>query len=297
MTIIPREFVTTAIAYVNGPPHAGHAQEYVLADAIVRHRRRLGHDVRFQSGTDDNSLKCLRAADAAGTTPTALAAHNALAFEQLARTLHVPFDDFVKTSADARHTPAVQKLWRACADAGDIYRRSYARLYCVGCEQFFAPGELLGNLCPEHAAPLEHVEEENYFFRASRHGARIRALIEDDTLRIRPEARRREILGFLAHGLNDFSISRSRARARGWGIEVPGDPAQIVYVWFDALANYVSGLGYATGDAAFDRYWQSAARRTHVIGKGILRFHAAYWPARSQGPSAGTPRGRLDPGR
>jgi methionyl-tRNA synthetase len=279
MTLIPTDFVTTAIAYVNGPPHIGHAQEYVLADAIVRHRRRAGSRVRFQSGTDDNSLKTLRAADAAGTTPRALVAHNAIGFEQLARTLRVGFDDFLKTSSDVRHAPAVQKLWRACADAGDIYRRRYSGLYCVGCEQFFADGELPDNLCPEHAAALEHVEEENYFFRASRYGARIRQLIADDTLRIRPETRKHEILGFLARGLNDFSISRSRARARGWGIEVPGDPEQVVYVWFDALANYISGLGYATGDAAFDRGWQRARRRTHVIGKGILRFHAAYWPA------------------
>lgn len=279
MPTLPADFVTTAIAYVNGPPHIGHAQEYVLADAIVRHRRRSGRDVRFQSGTDDNSLKSVRAAEAAGTTAAALAAGNAANFEQLARTLHVPFDDFIKTSSDVRHAPAVRKLWRACADAGDIYRRSYAGLYCVGCEQFFADGELPGNVCPEHSAALERVEEENYFFRASRYGARVQALIDDDTLRIRPESRKREILAFLARGLNDFSISRSRSRARGWGIAVPDDPAQVVYVWFDALANYVSGIGYAAGDPAFDRYWQQAARRTHVIGKGVLRFHAAYWPA------------------
>jgi methionyl-tRNA synthetase len=272
-------FVTTAIAYVNGPPHIGHAQEYVLADAIVRYRRRSGHDVRFQSGTDDNSLKSVRAAALAGTAPADLVARNAGHFQALAAALNVSFDDFVKTSADPRHFPAVFALWHACARAGDIYRRHYRGLYCVGCEQFFGDGELTDNVCPEHALPLEIVEEENYFFRASRYGTRIRELIAGDALCIRPQTRKNEILALLGRGLNDFSISRSRARAHGWGVPVPGDPEQVIYVWFDALANYVSGLGYATGGPLFERYWQGAARRTHLIGKGILRFHAAYWPA------------------
>ncbi|HMJ15615.1 MAG TPA: methionine--tRNA ligase, partial [Polyangiaceae bacterium] len=275
----PRSFVTTAIAYVNGPPHLGHAQEYVLADAIVRQRRRQGWDVRFQSGTDDNSLKTVRAAASAGTTPALLVAENSASFTRLAGTLDVDFDDFVKTSSDRRHAPAVAELWRACARAGDIYPRAYRGLYCGGCEQFFAEGELESNFCPEHATALEAIEENNYFFRASRYGEHVRRLVEADVLHVRPAARKHEILGFLERGLADFSVSRPRARARGWGIPVPGDPEQVVYVWFDALANYISALGYAGDPSLLERYWTPSTRRTHVIGKGILRFHAAYWPA------------------
>lgn len=272
-------FLSTAIPYVNGSPHVGHALEFVIADAIARHRRRLGADVRFQSGTDDNSLKSSRAALSAGVTPDALVARYAAEFQHVAASLGVVFDDFVRTSADARHAPAVERLWNACARAGDIERREYRGLYCGGCEQFFSDGELAGNQCPEHAAPLEQVAETNYFFRASRYGGAIKRAIESNRLRIEPRERRREVLRFLEDGLRDFSVSRNAERAHGWGIRVPGDPKQVVYVWFDALANYISALGYATSQPTFERYWSRGDERTHVIGKGILRFHAAYWPA------------------
>ncbi len=272
-------FLSTAIPYVNGSPHIGHAQEFVIADAIARHRRRLGADLRFQSGTDDNSLKNARAADAQGVSPHALVSRHAAEFQALASALDVHFDDFLRTSIDARHAPAVARLWRACERAGDLERRWYRGLYCGGCEQFFADGELPANFCPEHAVPLETVQEENYFFRASRYGDAIRHAISNDALLVAPPPRRNEALRFLERGLHDFSVSRSASRARSWGIAVPGDSSQVVYVWFDALANYISALGYANSDRLFDQYWTRAQTRTHVIGKGVLRFHAAYWPA------------------
>jgi len=272
-------FLSTAIPYVNGSPHIGHALEFVITDALARHRRRFGAAVYFQSGTDDNSLKNARAAAALGVSPAHLVARYAGEFQSLAAALDVRFDDFVRTSSDPRHAPAVVRLWKACKSAGDLERRRYRGLYCNGCEQFFSDGELSGNRCPEHAAPLEEVEEENYFFRASRYGEAIRTAIETDVLRIAPETRRREVLRFLEGGLRDFSVSRSAARAHDWGIPVPGDASQVIYVWFDALANYVSTLGYATSAPSFDQYWTRARARSHVIGKGVLRFHAVYWPA------------------
>lgn len=271
-------FLSTAIPYVNGSPHIGHAQEFVIADAIARHRRRFGTDVHFQSGTDDNSLKNARAAADEGISPTTLVARHAAEFQSLATALDVHFDDFVRTSADPRHAPAVSRLWKACEAAGDLELRTYRGLYCAGCEQFFSDGELPENRCPEHAAALEEVEEENYFFRASRFGASIRQAIQANSLRIAPEERRREVLRFLEGGLRDFSVSRKASRARAWGIPVPGDVSQVIYVWFDALANYISTLGYATAEPSLEKYWTRAHARTHVIGKGVLRFHAAYWP-------------------
>jgi methionyl-tRNA synthetase len=278
MTNPPIHFVTTTIPYVNGAPHVGHAQEFVLADAVVRHRRRLGYDVRFQSGTDDNSLKNARAAEQLGIGTAELVQRNGARYLALTRELGLCLDDYIQTSSDPRHAPAVHALFKACAASGDIDKRWYRGLYCVGCEQFFADGELQGNICPEHAARLEQVEEENYFFRASRYEKVLYELVQSNTLRIVPDSRKNEVLRFLESGLRDFSISRSRARARGWGISVPDDATQIVYVWFDALANYISALGFSGDTRLFDRYWLGASRRTHVLGKGVLRFHAVHWP-------------------
>ena len=211
-------FLSTAIPYVNGSPHIGHAQEFVIADAIARHRRRFKTAVHFQSGTDDNSLKSARAAAALGVSPTLLVARHAGEFESLATALDVRFDDFVRTSADARHAPAVVRLWKACESAGDLERRLYRGLYCTGCEQFFSDGELPDNRCPEDAAPLEEIQEENYFFRASRYGETIRTAIETNTLRIEPEERRREVLRFLEGGLRDFPASRAAQCAPMTGV-------------------------------------------------------------------------------
>jgi methionyl-tRNA synthetase len=277
MTILTPIFVSSAIPYVNAEPHLGHALELVQSDAIARYQRGRGRDLYFTSGTDDNSLKNVRAAHAAGTTPFELVARYGAGFRRLAEALHVVHDDFIHTASDARHAPAVHALWQSCAASGDVYKKSYRGLYCVGCEHFLRESEIVDGKCPVHAEPLEVLEEENWFFRLSRYERPILQAIRSDRLQILPTERKNEVLSFIAGSLEDFSISRSRVRAQGWGIPVPGDETQIVYVWFDALANYLSVLGYPNSEL-FEQFWQSSGERWHIIGKDILRFHALYWP-------------------
>ncbi|MCW6005792.1 methionine--tRNA ligase [Micromonospora sp. CPCC 205371] len=274
-----RFYVTTAIPYVNAAPHLGHALELVQADVLARHRRLRGHQVRFLTGTDDNAVKNVQAARAAGVPVREFVTANAARFAALREPLALSFDDFIATSADHRHAEGVRRLWRECAAAGDFYRRTYRGLYCGGCEQFYQPDELAGGACPEHGTEPEAVEEENWFFRLSRYQDTILRALESGRVRVVPEARRNEVLAFVRGGLADFSVSRPAARAGGWGIGVPGDPSQVVYVWWDALANYVTALGYGTGDAAYRTWWTDADERVHAIGKGIVRFHAVYWLA------------------
>jgi len=257
--------VSTAIPFVNGAPHLGHALEYVQTDVLARHARARGRGAYLLTGTDEHAVKNVRAAADVGRPVDEFVAANARRFRCLADALHVSYDDFIRTSADPRHRPVVEELWRRAAAYGDLYRSPYEACYCTGCEEFRDPP------CPEHDAPLERVVEENWFFRLSRYVPQIRAAIVTGHLRIEPPERRNEVLGFLAGEVRDLSVSRPRARVGDWGVPVPGDPDQLVYVWFDALANYVSAPG-------FDR-WAAARTRRHVIGKGILRFHAVIWPA------------------
>jgi methionyl-tRNA synthetase len=259
-------FVSTAIPYVNAAPHLGFALEVVLADAIARHARARSRDVCFVSGTDDHSLKNVRAAEEAAVAPSELVERGATQYRALERVLGASYDDFVRTSADPRHAKAVLSFWNACLARGDLEKRTYRGLYCAGCEQFFGEGEV----CSEHGTALEIVEEENWFFRLSRYERPIRDALSSGAIRIHPAERANEILRVLESGLEDVSVSRSRGRARGWGIPVPEDDSQTIYVWFDALASYVTG-----GDGAF----RDAERRVHVLGKGIARFHALLWPA------------------
>lgn len=274
-----RYTVMTAIPYVNGRPHVGHGLELVQADVLARHRRQRGDEVRFQTGTDDNALKNVYSAEAEGITPMEYVARVAERFSGLRGSLDLSFDDFIRTSSDPRHKPAVAKLWAACAAHDDFYRKAYSGRYCLGCERFYTADELTADgLCEEHGTSPELVEETNWFFRLSNYQDQLAELISTDRLRIEPASRKREVLSFIEAGLEDFSVSRSMARARGWGIPVPGDLDQVIYVWFDALANYISAPGYATDEAQFDRWWNHS-ERVHVIGKGIIRFHAVYWPA------------------
>lgn len=274
-----RFYVTTAIPYVNARPHLGFALELVQADVLARHHRLRGARVRFLTGTDDNSLKNVLAAEAEGLSTAELVDRNSAAYAALREPLALSFTDFIRTSRDARHRSGVERLWRACADAGDIYRTHYEGLYCVGCEQFYTSAELVDGKCPEHDVEPQLVAEENWFFRLSRYADRLHDLIAGGTIRVEPASRRNEVLGFIAAGLRDFSISRSRTRAHGWGIPVPDDPDQVVYVWWDALGNYITSLGYGEGGSNYRRWWVENDRRVHVIGKGVLRFHAVYWPA------------------
>jgi methionyl-tRNA synthetase len=270
-------FVSSAIPYVNAEPHLGHALELVQSDAIARYQRAQGFDVHFSSGTDDNSLKNVRAAAFSNTTPSQLVARHGAEFRRLATVLDVSHDDFIHTASDPRHAPAVHALWKRCATAGDVYRKAYRGLYCVGCEHFLRESEIVAGGCPVHPEPLEVLDEENWFFRLSRYERPILDAIASGALEILPKERKNEVCRFVERGLEDFSISRSRARAKGWGIPVPGDETQIVYVWFDALANYLAVLDFPNSQKV-DRYWQSSERRWHIIGKDILRFHAVYWP-------------------
>lgn len=273
-------YITTSIPYVNGSPHLGHALELVHVDALARHRRRRGGVARAQSGTDDHAIKNVSAATSAGVDVSELVATNGDRFVGLAAALGFEPDEFLRTSSDPRHAPGVAALWAACRDAGDLYQKDYSGLYCPGCEQFYAADELDDWLCEEHRAPVQEVTETNWFFRLSRYREQIIGLITGGTLVIEPRQRRNEVLGFLAGEVHDLSVSRPAARADGWGVPVPGDPDQVVYVWFDALANYLTGLGYGTSDDGdCRRWWADDVEKTHVVGKGIARFHAVYWIA------------------
>ena len=267
-------YITTTIPYVNARPHIGHALELVQADVLARYRRGRGDAVRFQAGTDDNSLKNVLAAEAAGVGVRDFVDRNAEAFEALGGALSLTVDDFIRTSRDPRHRPGVERFWRACSR--DLYRRRYRGLYCTGCEQFYTPAELRGGRCPEHGTVPEQVSEENWFFRLSRYAGPLREAIASGRLRVEPAGRRHEVLAFVDGGLADFSVSRPAIRAGGWGIPVPGDPGQVIYVWFDALCNYVTALA---PDQAYQCWWGGSGDRIHLLGKGVLRFHAVYWPA------------------
>jgi methionyl-tRNA synthetase len=273
-----RLYLTTAIPFVNGAPHLGHALEYVQTDVLARHARARGRAVRFLTGTDEHAAKNVLAARSAGEEVAPFVASNAARFRTLADHLDVSYDDFLRTSADPRHQPAVEEIWRRCAAGGDLYRDRYAGWYCAGCEEFRDAGAD-GGRCPEHDALLERVEEENWFFRLSRYRDVVTDLVTTGQLRIEPEARRNEVLGLLAGPVRDLSVSRPRGRVHDWGVPVPDDPEHVVYVWFDALTNYISALGFDGAGAPFDEWWDTDGERVHVIGKGIVRFHALIWPA------------------
>lgn len=272
-------YITTSIPYVNGKPHIGFALEILLADALARYQRISGRDVYFLTGTDDNSLTNVRAAEREGVEVAELVERNTYHFLALKSQLDLTHDDFIRTSVDPRHRAGAVKLWLACNESGDIYRQHYRGLYCVGCERFYQPDELSDALCPLHFTAPEMVDEDNYFFRLTRYADELLELISSGGLEVVPETRRNEALSLIRGGLEDFSISRSAEHARGWGIPVPGDPTQVMYVWFDALANYITALGYEDEGELFERYWAGSGDRIHVIGKDIIRFHAVYWPA------------------
>jgi len=269
-------YLTTAIPYVNAEPHIGFALEIVQADALARwHRQLLEEEVWFLTGTDENSLKNVQSAEKEGVSVREFVTRTSQKYLELKEALNLSFDDFIRTT-EPRHREGAEKLWQACDQAGKIYKKKYRGLYCVGCEAFLPEKELAEGKCPEHQKTPEVVEEENYFFRLSDYQKELEELIASDQLKIVPASRKNEILNFIRSGLEDFSISRSVARAKDWGIPVPGDNSQIMYVWFDALSNYITALDYATDGEKFKQYWPADL---HVIGKGILRFHAAYWPA------------------
>ena len=269
-------YITTSIPYVNGAPHVGHALEFCQADSLRRyHRDILKEKTLLLSGADENALKNVQAAEKLGITTAELCDLNSKKFRELAEKLNIKFDVFQRGSDQSLHWPGVIELWDRCLKAGDIYKKPYQGLYCVGCENFYKEEELTGGLCPYHLKKPELVAEENYFFRLSDPKfAKIEQLIESGDLKILPTERKNEVLAFIRGGLEDFSISRSNRRARNWGVPVPGDKEQRIYVWFDALAIYLTGLGFNSNEKKFNEWWPADL---HIIGKDIIKFHCVYW--------------------
>lgn len=266
-------YLTTSIAYVNAPPHLGYALELVQADAVARWRRQKGDDVFFLTGTDEHGAKIARAAEAAGKTPRELVDENAEKFRALKNLLNLSWDDFIRTSDEARHFPNVQMMWKKLEAAGDIYKKFYQGLYCVGHEAFVTEKDLVNGKCRDHGTAPEVIKEENYFFRLSKYADEVKKKIQSGDFKIIPEGRAKEINNFIDQGIEDISFSRPR-KDLPWGVPVPGDDTQTVYVWCDALVNYLLPHGRWPADV-------------HMVGKDILRFHALYWPAMLM--SAGMP--------
>ena len=276
-------YITTAISYPNGPPHIGHAYEAVAADAIARYHRLAGRDVRFQTGTDEHGLKMAQAAAKRAIAPAALADEMAAQFQSMCDRLNVSYDRFLRTS-HADHHAASQAIWRRMADAGDLYLDRYEGWYSVRDEAYYDASELIDatdanggsiRLSPQ-GTPVEWTVEESWFFRLSAYQDRLLRHIADNPDFIQPDSRRNEMLRFIEGGLRDLSISRT---SFDWGVQVPGDDAHVMYVWVDALTNYLTGLGFPDESGDYATYWAGDGDVLHVIGKDIVRFHAVYWPA------------------
>lgn len=268
-------YITTSIVYATAKPHVGFALELFQADAIARMHRLLGKDVFFLSGADENGLKNYRKAAELNKTPQELVNEVSELVKQFIDSHHVSINDFIRTSDQKRHWPATQKLWKILCDKDLLEKRKYSGLYCVGCEKFMKESELdeQGN-CPLHHKKPEPQEVENYFFKLSEFSDQILAKIESNELNIIPSTRRNEIKQVIENGLEDVSFSREKSQLP-WGIPVPNDPDHVMYVWCDALTNYISAIGYADDEEKFNKYWPADV---HFIGKDIIRFHAGIWP-------------------
>ncbi|MDX6645768.1 MAG: methionyl-tRNA synthetase [Miltoncostaeaceae bacterium] len=268
-----RFYVTTPIYYVNGEPHIGHAYTTIMADVAARHHRQRGEEVFFLTGTDEHGANVARAAEAAGRSPREHADLLAERFRSLGGAIGAEYDFFIRTT-DPEHEAEVQRVLERMHESGDVYRGSYGGWYCTACEAFYAEDALLeGRLCPEHGTPVEWLEEENWFFRLSAYRDRLLAHFEHHPDWVRPAHRWREALRMIEGGLEDLSISRSQTR---WGVPVPWDPDQVVYVWVDALLNYHTALTYARPGEDLTRFWPPDVQ---LMSKDILRFHAVIWPA------------------
>jgi len=293
---MPKFYITTTIPYVNAEPHIGHALEFVQADVIARYfiKQHGKENVYFLSGTDENAIKNVRAAEEAGIPVKDFVDKNSAIFKNLLKRLNIDNDQFIRTT-EKRHTKGAQALWLATKKEDISKKKSYKGLYCVGCEQFYKPEELdKSGFCHEHPGKkLEEIEEKNYFFKLSNYQDWLVDLIGKGQLKIIPEKRKNEVLAFIKRGLGDFSISRSIKRSKGWGVPVPGDDEQTMYVWYDALSNYITALGYPDKSAdLYKKFWLENDNKIHVLGKGVSRFHAIYWPAMLK--SAGLPLPNLE---
>ena len=269
-------YITTAISYPNGPPHIGHAYEAIAADAIARFQRQQGRDVRFQTGTDEHGLKMAQAARGEGVEPRAFSNKMSLLFKGMCDTLNISYDRFIQTS-EPDHYRASQAIWKAMEERGDLYLGRYEGWYSVRDEAYYDESELIagdgGEQLSPQGTPVEWTVEESWFFRLSAYQQKLLDHYAANPDFIRPESRRNEVVRFVEGGLSDLSISRT---SFDWGVPVPGSDGHVMYVWLDALTNYITGLGYPDDTELWRRYWPADV---HLIGKDVVRFHAVYWPA------------------
>lgn len=266
-------YITTPIFYPNANPHMGHAYTTVVCDALARYYRNRGVATYFLTGTDEHTEKVVEAAEKNNHSPQEYLETIVQRFKNLYAILNISYDQFIRTSDREVHWPGVIELWRRMVASGDIYKARYEGLYCIGCEAFLTEKDLVDGLCPLHQRVPEHVSEENYFFRLSKYAEAIERSILSGTMRVLPEARKNEVLSLMRSGLHDVSFSRPKEKM-SWGISVPDDPKQMIYIWADALPNYITALGFGRGEERM-QFWPGV----HVLGKDILRFHAVYWPA------------------
>jgi methionyl-tRNA synthetase len=268
-------YITTTLPYVNADPHIGFAYEIIAADALARHFKADGQEVFFNTGTDEHGQKIAAKADEKGQARQAYVDHYANEFKKLGTALNLSFDNFVRTT-DQGHKEAVVALWQRCFEKGDIYKKKYSGLYCVGCESFKVESDLVDGKCPDHNTEPELIEEENYFFRLSNYQEYLESYLSRDGV-VEPEWRRQEALNFVKSGLADLSISREKERLN-WGVPVPGDDSQVMYVWFDALTNYISTLGWPDENGNFKKFWLEG-ETLQLAGKDQIRFQSVIWQA------------------
>lgn len=268
-------YITTSIMYANADPHLGFAMELIQADVLARHHRLKGDDTFFLTGIDEHGKKVFEAAQKAGIKPKKIVDEKSKKLKELADKLNISNDFFIRTTDKKLHWPAVKKLWEILEKKGDIYKKEYQGLYCVGCEAFKISRELADGKCPIHLKEPEVVKEENYFFKISKYLPKVQKLLEKNKIKIYPESRKLESVNMIKDGMDDISVSRPTSQV-SWGIPVPGDKSQSIYVWIDALPNYISAIDYAKNGAKLKKYWPAD---THLIGKDILKFHTIIWPA------------------
>ena len=266
-------YVTTPIYYVNDKPHIGHAYTTILADVLARYHEAMGEEVFFLTGTDEHGQKVQQAAEAAGVDPQVHCDKMVIHFKKAWEKLNIKYDYFIRTTYDF-HKEVVQKVLQELYDKGEIYAGEYGGYYCVGCERFYTTKELVDGKCPQHLVKPEFIKEKNYFFRMSKYQEWLINYIRENPDFIRPETRRNEVLGFLRNPLDDLCISRPKSRL-AWGIELPFDKNYVTYVWFDALLNYITAVGYGRDDMKFNKWWPADY---HLIGKDIVTTHCVYWP-------------------
>ncbi len=284
-------YITTTLPYVNDDPHVGHTLDVLHADVIARWERKLGKEVFFNFGTDEHGQKIYEKAVEAGKDPQDWCDHYAIRWDEFKEKLNISYNNFIRTT-DQKHIEAAQEMWRRCEANGDIYKKNYKRKYCVGCESEMNDSDLVNGECPDHPGkPIEIIEEENYFFRWSAYGQKLLEFYEANPDFVLADFRFNEIKRFVERGLNDFSISRLKSKMP-WGIGVPGDDEHVMYVWFDALTNYISALDWPNDTEKFEEYWGTHENRNaiQICGKDNLRFQTAMWQAMLM--SAGVPNSK-----